>query len=191
VFSLLHAPSRFGVVVALALSVVAGGAISVGLRRVTRALAATSILAVAATGELIVPVSFPRVPPDETAYRVLAGLPRGALIEVPVYSTRFAFVRTRYMLGSTVHWMPLVNAYSDHMPEDFIDETPTLGGFPSREAFKLLERDQVKYAVVHLDLVGPDARDDLVQRLREFEAHLLRRYGDERTWLYEIVSYPQ
>jgi hypothetical protein len=190
-FDLLHAPSRFGVVVALALSVVAAGAISWLLGRVARPVVATIVLTVVVTAELIVPVSFPDVPADEAAYRVLADLPRGALIEVPVYSTRFAVARTRYILGSTIHWMPLVNAYSDYMPQDFIDETPTLGSFPSRESFMLLARDGVRYAVVHLDLLGREARDDLVKRLREFDAHLSRRYADERIWLYEIVSYPE
>ena len=208
-FNLLHAPARFGVVVAFALSVLAGVSIAAllakleervragsaaGLRSArdasrTPALAAV-ILTTAAVAELTVPLSFRPVPPIEPAYHVLATLPRGPVIEMPVYSTRFAFMRTQYMLSSTAHWMPLVDAYSSHIPQDFLDKTDALGAFPTREAFKLLERDRVKYAVFHMDLLTPEARDDVLVRLREFDRYLLRRYADDRIWLYEIVAYP-
>jgi hypothetical protein len=112
------------------------------------------------------------------------------VIEMPVYSTRFAFMRTQYMLSSTAHWMPLVDAYSSHIPQDFLDKTDALGAFPTREAFKLLARDRVRYAVFHMDLLNPEARDDVVVRLREFDRYLLCRYADDRIWLYEIVAYP-
>ena len=208
-FSLLHAPSRFGVVAGFALSVLAGVSISALLARLEStgragtvanssstpwvrrraALAAITVMA-AAVMELKVPLSFPAVPPIETAYRVLATLPRGPVIEMPVYSTRFAFARTQYMLSSTAHWMPLVNAYSSHIPQDFLDKTEALGGFPSLEAFTVLAHDHVRYAVFHMNLFTPDARDDIVARLREFDRYLLRRYADDRVWLYEIVAFP-
>ena len=209
-FSLLHAPSRFGVIVAFALSVLAGVSISALLARLrgpdragtvadgrsapsvnrTPALAAI-IVAAAAVVELKVPLSFSPVPPVEPAYRVLATLPRGPVIEMPFYSRRFASARTQYMLSSTVHWMPLVNGYSSHIPQDFIDKTETLGGFPTLEAFKILERDRVRYAVFHMNLFTPDARNDVIARLREFDRYLLRHYADDRVWLYEIIEFPR
>lgn len=190
VFNLLHAPSRFGVVVTFALSVLAGVAMSALLRNHSRPVLVTIVLLAVTVTELRVPLSFPPVPPVETAYRVLAGLPQGAVIEMPVYSARFAFARTEYMLSSTAHWMPLVNAYSDYIPQDFIDNTEALGGFPSRASFAILERDRVRYAVFHLDLFNPAARLDVLARLREFDAYLVRRYSDDRIWLFEIVGFP-
>jgi hypothetical protein len=97
---------------------------------------------------------------------------------------------TNYMLASTAHWMPLVNGYSSHTPQDFIDNTEVLSGFPSPEAFRILERDRVRYAVFHMNLYDPEARDALVARLRAFDAYLARRYADDRVWLYEIIAYP-
>jgi hypothetical protein len=156
-----------------------------------KAALATVIVTAAAVAELKVPLSFSRVPPVETAYRVLATLPRGPVIEMPFYSRRFASARTQYMLSSTAHWMPLVNGYSSHTPQDFLDKTDTLGGFPTLEAFKVLERDRVRYAVFHMNLLTPDAREGVVARLREFDRYLLRRYADDRVWLYEIVAFPR
>jgi hypothetical protein len=111
------------------------------------------------------------------------------VIEMPVYSEKFGFVRARYMLSSTVHWMPLVDAYSDYIPTDFKANADVLGSFPTREAFKVLERDNVKYAVFHLDTYSPDMRRELMLRLQEFSPYLRQRYADERTSLYEITAF--
>jgi hypothetical protein len=141
--------------------------------------------------ELKVPLSFSRATPPEPAYLALAALPRGPVIEIPFYSTRFAAERTRYMLASTTHWMPLVNGFSSHIPRDVVENTPALGGFPSREAFRILERDRVRYAVFHMHGLDPAARASIVARLREYDIYLRRLYADDRIWLYEIVGFPE
>jgi hypothetical protein len=189
-FSLLRAPSRFGLVVVLGLSVLSGVALAALFKKVRRPALASALLAAVASIELAVPLGFTAVPAVEPAYRMLATLPYGAVLEMPVFSYRFRFARTRYMLGSTAHWMPLVDAYSDYIPQDFIEKTDTLGGFPTRESFKLLEKDRVRYAVFHLDLYGESLREPLVTRLQEFAPYLKRHYADERMWLYEIVGFP-
>jgi hypothetical protein len=190
VFTFLHAPSRFGLVVTLALSVLAGIAITALLAGVSRPTLVGIVLAIAATAELVVPLHFPRVEPIETVYRVLAALPRGAVLEMPVYSSKFAFLRTQYMLSSTAHWMPLVDAYSDYIPQDFNDQAEILGGFPTVAAFKLLEPMRVRYAVFHTDRYSPGSRDELRGRLRELSPYLARRYADDHVELYEIVGSP-
>jgi hypothetical protein len=191
VFSFLHAPSRFGLVVALALSVLAGIALTALRARVSRPTLVGAVLAIAAAAELLVPLHFPNVESVETVYRVLATLPRGAVLELPVYSPKFAFLRTQYMLSSTAHWMPLVDAYSDYIPQDFNDQAETLGGFPTQAAFKLLEPGRVRYAVFHIDRYSPGSRDELRGRLSALSPYLLRRYADTRVELYEILSYPR
>jgi hypothetical protein len=190
VFTLLHAPSRFGLVVALTLSVLAGIALSALLARVSRPTVVAIVIALAATAELVVPLHFPRAEPIETAYRVLAALPRGAVIELPVYSPRFAFLRARYMLSSTAHWMPLVDAYSDYIPQDFNDQVEILGDFPTEASLKLLEAIRVKYAVFHVAVYGPGSRDQLRGRLKERSSNLVQRYADEQVELYEILGSP-
>jgi hypothetical protein len=148
------------------------------------------VILVVAAAELRAPLSFSRVPPVEPAYRLLARLPPGPVIELPFYSRQFASARTQYMLNSTVHWMPLVNGYSSHVPRDFLAKTPILGGFPSRESLRLLRADRVRYAVFHLHLLNAAARRDVEARLLEFERDLRLHYEDERERLYEIVAHP-
>jgi len=188
-FNFLRAPSRFGVLVVFSLSVLAAVAFARLFSQWSRASLAAAGIGLVLVAELLVPIPYSSVPPPSRAHQVLATQPRGPFIELPVYSQKFAFVRTQYMLNSTAHWMPLVNAYSDYIPQDFLDDLDVLAQFPTRESFERLERDGVRYAIFHFEPYG-NAREALASRLAQFAPHLRLLYGDETTALYEIVSYP-
>ena len=192
-FAWLRAPARFGLVVGLGLSVFTGVAVSALLGRVKWPGLVTAGLAIVAAGELAVPLHMPQVPPVEPVYRTLAMLPRGPVIEMPFFYPQVGlFQHTKYMLASTAHWMPLVNGYSDYIPPDFHEHVMTLAPFPSRDAFKILEPDGVRYAVFHMNGYNAENRRDVLLRLKEFEHYLRPLYmdgsGSER--LYEIVGFP-
>ena len=190
-FGLLRAPGRFCVVVALGLAVFAGVAVARLLERVPRATAIGCGLALLTAMELKVPLNLPEAQPVETVYRVLATLPRGAVIEMPFfYPAVGLFQHTKYMVASTTHWMPLVNGYSDYIPPDFYDHVMTLAPFPSRDGFKVLEPGRVRYAVFHLYGYNDENRRDVVARLEQFAPYLRPLYQDEATRLYEIVGFP-
>ena len=114
----------------------------------------------------------PRVPPVAPAYRMLATLPRGPVIEMPFfYPAVGLFQHAKYMLASTSHWMPLVNGYSDFIPPDFRDHVMTLAPFPSRDAFKILEPGRVRYAVFHMNGYNTENRNEVHGRgWRQFDA---------------------
>lgn len=188
-FTLMRAPSRFGLIAVLAVSILAAIAIARLRPAVARPRLVVTALALIVAGGSLAPLRFRPAPPVHPAYRVLADRPFGAVLELPVFSRRFAFLRAQYMLNSTAHWKPLVNAYSDHIPDDFVASADVLGQFPAREAFKRLERDRVRYAVFHLDLYG-NLLDALSVRLTEFAPYLRLLYGDDRIQLYEITGFP-
>jgi hypothetical protein len=147
------------------------------------------IIAIAAA-ESIEGLSLPPVPPLEPAYQALAALPPGAVLELPVYSNRFAFLRVRYMLASTAHWKPLVDAYSDYIPKDFLAIEGTLGMFPSRESLALLHPNGGRYAVIHLDSYRPEQKAALFERLHRFKHYLRGAYADDRILVFEVVGAP-
>jgi hypothetical protein len=189
-FTLLRASQRFAVVVGFALATLAGIGIAHLLTRVRRPLTIAVVLGAAAIGELAVSYPFRPVPTVDPAYRLLATMPRGPVLEMPVYSRRLQFVRSRYMLSSTAHWMPLIDAYSDYIPPDFNSQLDALGDFPSREAFAALEPMKARYAVFHVDQYEPEALARLRAHLVEFGPYLRKQYADDRVWLYEIVGFP-
>ena len=191
VFVWLRAPARFGLIVAFALSVLAGVAVAAILSRVKRATLATAMLSIGAAAEL--GVTFPLVDatPVLPVYRTLATLQRAPVIEMPFFYPAVGLSQhTTYMLASTSHWMPLVNGYSDYIPPDFYAHVLTLAGFPSRDAFKILEPDRVRYAVFHMYGYNTENRNDVLTRLKEFDVYLRPLFMDDQTRLYEIVGFP-
>jgi hypothetical protein len=193
VFSFLRAPSRAGIVVTLCLVVLAAPALITVMRR--RAMNVTfAVLLVLVVADLYrAPLRMREAPPLPNAYRTLAGLPKAPVIELPYWSDSIAFHRhAEYMLTSTAHWQPLINGYSDHIPQDFRDSAATLAQFPSRESFAVLESLEARYAVFHLDLMAPNDRDNLVHRLDvDYEGYLRPLEKDGNVWLYEIVAWPR
>jgi hypothetical protein len=191
-FNFLRTPSRFGVFPILTLSVLTSVALAAWLPRMRRAPLAAAALMAAAVAESFTPLRFQPVPDVNPVYRHLAALPDGPVLELPAYSHGVAFLRARYMLSSTVHWKPLVIAYSDYVPPDFQERLPRLSQFPSRDGFAAVRAIGVRYAVFHLDAYrrNPEAQRALEQGLSEFSHHVRRLYADDRSWLYEITSYP-
>jgi hypothetical protein len=190
-FAWLRAPARFGLIVGFGLSVLAGFAMSAWLRTARRPGFVAAALAIVAAGELMLPIYMPPAPPVQPVYRTLATLPRGPVIEMPFFYPQVGlFQHTKYMLASTAHWMPMVNGYSDYIPPDFYEHVMLLAPFPSRDAFRILEPNAVRYAVFHMNGYNTENRNDVETRLKEFERYLRPLYADETTRLYEIVGFP-
>ncbi len=142
VFSFLRAPERMGIVVMLCLAIFAAFAVRELRRRIPRRRTAIAVIACAAALFELNDIPFDwrpdSVPP---VYRALASMPRGPVAEFPFYDRRTDFhLHTRYMLNSTVHWQPLVNGYSDHIPADFRTLAPVLATFPSTGELRRDER---------------------------------------------------
>ena len=193
VFSFLRAPSRTGIVVTLCLVVLAAPAL-IRVMNFRKAAALFGVLfALAMADTYRAPLRMREAGPVPNAYRTLARLPRGPVIELPYWSDRIAYHRhAEYMLGSTYHWQPLINGYSDHIPQDFRDHALPLSGFPSRESFAILEPLGARYVVVHLNLMDARARESLVDRLdREYVNYLRPLEKDGDVWLYEIIAWPR
>jgi hypothetical protein len=186
----LRAPARFGIVVALGLSVLSGIAISRFRDRFAFSPLLVAGIAIVALIELAHPLDFATVPATDPAYRVLARQPSAPVVELPFFSRRGEMtMHSQYMLASTIHWMPLINGYSDFIPQDFRRTAPTLAGFPSREALKVLEPLQPRYVMIHLDQFAPAARAGILDRLDEFARYLRPIFANDDTRLYEIIAF--
>jgi hypothetical protein len=191
-FSLLRAPARFGILVTLALSVLAAFAVA-RLGRSTAGRRLPIILSVALGAELAtVPLRFrDNSAPINEAYEVLAAQPRGPVVELPFFYRPLDFHRhAYYMLFSTYHWQPLVNGYSDYYPPDFREDVLTIASFPTRDSFPLLQRRGVRYAVFHLNFYDRVSRAALMTRLDEFKAYLRPLTRENDVLLFEIVGAP-
>ena len=163
------------------------------MRRRATSVAFTILFVLVVADLYRAPLRMRTAPPLSSVYTTLARLPRGPVIELPYWSENVAYHRhAEYMLLSTAHWQPLVNGYSDHIPQDFRDNALPLSGFPSRDSFAILENIGARYAVFHLNLMAPEARASLVARLEnDYLGYLRLLEKDGDVWLYEIVAFPR
>ncbi len=194
VFSFLRAPGRFGVIVALALSVLTAIAVRDLLARRsprTRTIV-TTILACAMVADLtVVPLILIDAQPVDPGYRMLSQLPRGPLLEMPFYSQRPDFPRhAEYMLNSTYHWQPLINGYSDHIPLDFREIALPLSSFPSTESFRLLRARKVRYVAFHWNLYDHASQLRTLDRINQYRDYLKPISQTTNLWLFEITAWP-
>jgi hypothetical protein len=192
-FSFLRAPSRFGLIVTLALAVLAALAVRglvrpLGPRARARAAAVLCVLAVLDLN--VLPFPWERAQRIPAPYAFLAQLPSGPLAEFPYYGARPVYhLHTQYMLFSTAHWFPMVNGYSDHIPQDFRDNVVALSTFPSMEAFAVMRRARVRYIGVHWDMYGPKL-EGVRAGLARFLPYLRPIASDDTMTLYEVVGFP-
>ena len=198
-FDGLRVPARFGMIVALGLSALAG----LGLSRLRTAQRVAPTAALVA-GLLIAIESFaapipinqrstdyarpglaPLPPLPRTAppvYAFLRTLPADcAIVELPLGEPAFD---VRYMFFSTTHWRPLVNGYTGGRPAgyDLLDQTlQDLFTRPDR-AWVVLRQARPTHAVVHEELYE-GARGRLVSDwLRSRGAHEIGSFGADRVF---------
>ncbi len=190
--SLLRAPARFGIVVTLALVVLAALGVAHVLRERRRATAIAAVACVAALAELIpVPLPYRHVAPTPGPYAMLARLPPGAVAEFPFFYREVGFYRhAAYMLNSTAHWKPLVNGYSDYLPVDFQAIATPVSSFPAVEAFNILHKHGARYVVFHFDWYDRRSLEKLQRRLQQYQPYLRELAAEGDLALYEIVGWP-
>jgi hypothetical protein len=192
-WSLLRAPSRFGILVTLAVVVLAGVALASWLRTTGRRTLLVAAIGIATLADVAaVPWDVRDAVPVPAAYRMLAKLPPGGVASFPFFFRPIDFHRhSIYMLYSTVHWHRIVNGYSDRIPEDFKAMVIPVSSFPAWEAFGILKRHGARYVVFHLDWYDGRSREKLLERIDRYKLFLRPMVQQDDVWLYEIAQWPE
>jgi hypothetical protein len=195
-FSLVRAPSRAGIVVTFALTVLAGIGIAwivrgVRVRRFEPYLAA-ALTALAAVELTAAPLPFRTAPAEEPVIRLLARLPDGPVAVFPFYNRRDTFpMHVPYMLQSTSHWKPLINGYSDYFPQDYRDMVVPMSTFPSAAAFRLLKARGARYLLIHLHHFSDKDRAAVVNGLEKYAPYIKPLWRSGTIWLFEVQKWPE
>jgi hypothetical protein len=189
--SFLRAPARFGVLTLMGVAVFAGWGIAALATNSRRAAAFAAVLMALVAFELRVPWPLRPVPPVPEAYQVLAGMPRaGTLVLHFPYRQGEWFPHVEPMFWSMWHWQPLVNGYSDYIPQDVIDLAIPVNGFPSVEAFGILKTRDVRYVVIDWRTYNAAATAVMRARFPPFAQYLRPLVATGDVYLYEIVAWP-
>jgi hypothetical protein len=191
-FRNLRAPARFGALVALSLSILAG----VGATRMLRwrpsqkyqaltFVGLSALVIVEAWPELLLKPVWTEPPP---LYETLKHRSRVAIAEFPLPQDET--LNTPYMYFSLWHWTPMVNGYSGFIPNSYKELRSDIARFPSDDAVAALRRRGVTYVTLNCGLGYPGC-DELMNEMKR--ARRLR-LSAEVIWmgrpvqLYEILA---
>ena len=189
--SFLRAPARVGVLVLFGLAVFAGFGVA-WLETQRRARLIAPILLVLAMFEARVSWPLRDVPPVPDAYRMLAQLPRAAVLVLHFpYRPGAWFPHAEYMFWSTYHWQPMLNGYSDYIPPDIRDLAVPVNGFPNAESFRLLKARGIRYVAIDWRTYNEEATPIMKARFPPYSEYLRPLVTTDPVWLYEIVRWPE
>jgi hypothetical protein len=190
-FSLIRASARFGVLVTLAVAVLAGMALTELAQTPGRRRTVFLVLlfAIAVLRSWAGPLDLFDRPQTSIAGRRLEQLPMGVVAEFPFFSSAGERHRhTEYMLASTSHWKPLVNGYSDHTPPQAFAEMPVLETFPSEPSWAILRRLGVRYVVMHWNKYQPGKSPHVDVRSQEIGRTLRTIVDRDDVSLFEVIA---
>jgi hypothetical protein len=193
-FKGIRVPERFGLLVMLALSFLAG----YGMVRLLQLfkkrgkIILTSVLAAFLIYEFIcVPLPSTKIPrkPGELYRWLAADKQQYGILEYP-YDTQQA--NKYYMYWSTFHWKRLANGstgFNSPLFQKLKGITPEPDSYPNREVIQYLkERIPVKYLILHLEDFPGDRKENILENASKFPADLkLFKVFEKKDYVYTIL----
>ncbi len=202
-FRSLRVPARMGMMVSIAVVVLAGYGLARLLPRVRgawRPAAAAAIGALVLLDSWVAPLSLRRVPttapetyadlrrdkgdpPEVNLIRRLSDPAPAVLLEIPIGSDD-----PTMMYYSTFHWQQLVNGYSGFFSASYIDLLNQMARFPDPSTDDVLLRRGVRYVTVHGELMREGEYQRMIAALdarpNDFRLISRRPWQDSEISLY-------
>lgn len=186
--SLLRAPARLGLIVTLAVAVLAGIGVAMMERNWTgsrRRAWLAALIVVTLARSTVGPLNWTTAPSTPDAVTWLGRLPPGPVAAFPFFGSA---QETTYMLQSTSHWMPMLNGYSDFTPDDVSKSLAPLATFPSAQSLHVLRERQTRYVLVNWGLYSGQERENLRAAIGALPATLRLMLSNPETSLYEMTT---
>jgi hypothetical protein len=192
VFRNLRSPARFGALVGLTLSILAGFGAQRALtwrRSATyQALVFVGLVAFVMTDAWPELTLRPVWPDPPRVYAATKYLPRVVLAELPM--PKDETLNTAYMYFSVWHWRPMVNGYSGYVPASYTQLRSDIARFPSDEAIDALRRRGVTHVTINCGLGYPGCDEllDAMQRAPRLRLLANTRWIGAPVQLYELLA---
>ncbi len=196
-FDELRAPLRWGILIGLAMPVLAAlGAHRIDLRVAAQGSGVTMLYRVVVVlllaAGLVAPLiptaaAFREIAPDLAIYDSLRRQPEGAVLEVPwpIVAGRDASLAGEYMLASTRHWRPILNGYTGHPPRDYEDRRREAYALPEPAVLdELVRTTGLRWVIVHRALLTEQEREAWDFAPMSGRVAVVDQRGDAR--LYEV-----
>jgi hypothetical protein len=150
----LRAPARASIFFLLCLGVLAAQgykALAAAISQPARHVLAIALPAIVLLEYWVAPLRLiPYMNEAPPLYAWLADQPAGVVAEFPMpRANQLPGEDARHLYMSTFHWLPLVNGYSGYYPPSYIGRLERVRQFPDGESLQQLQRDRVRYVIVH------------------------------------------
>ena len=168
----LRAPARFGMMVALALSVLAGIGAAWVIGRMPRgwrqhAVGAAMLAVVVGEYASNVRSLHPWVQRVPVYAAWLRAQPPGVVVDLPIArANTLPHFEGEWAFYGRTHEHPMANGYSGYFPRRYIDLLGAMIAFPRGDSLTALRQHDVRYIVVHEDRYEPVDFLDFDARLR-------------------------
>lgn len=194
-FQSMRVPSRFSVMVVLALSTLCGFALASFFKMAKRFSFAPWLGFLFAALIILEEISFPlpiallpargKIPP---IYNYLAKTPADAvLLELPLPARRRTYYQDALpMYYSLFHGRRIVNGYSGFFPPAYSIIQEAMESFPTEETAALLKRLKVNFILVRSDGYRPEKAREIVTQLTNWSQDFRLVAQNEKDFLYEI-----
>ena len=88
---------------------------------------------------------------------------------------------------STYHRKRMLNGYSGYFPQVYHDEATILQNFPSKDSIDILERQHVRYVIIHAWQYTDRYMIDIMREAAKLQnIQLIQQFGDD--YVYEILK---
>lgn len=194
-FKGLRAPSRFAVIMMLALSVLSGMSLKYLGQNLKKKIG-MSFLVFLLTGFILVEyvsVPLPLVPVKvgdkiPAVYKTVKGFPEdSAIIELPMAkNNREEPIEALSMYYSIFHQKRLVNGYSGYTPPGYRIVREAMESFPSENTFDLLRDLKVEYILIHTTGYREEEGRRIARAMDNFREHAELIEKNEGDYLFKL-----
>jgi hypothetical protein len=193
-FKGIRVPARFGIIVMLALSVLAGYGAAKAMRMLKnkgKAIFSGFILALLVYEFICAPLPYTKISREPAeVYKWLASTKEQfAILEYPLYELQ---TNKYYMYRSIFHWKNLGNGSSGFNPPVFNrlrKVAHEMGPFPHQEFIQYVKtRVPVKYLILHLESFSDQEKDEILMNASRFPEDLKLVHTFEKDdYVYEVI----
>jgi hypothetical protein len=185
----LRVPPRYVIFVLLAVSVLAGLAADVLMRRLRgsrRGLAAAVLCLFPLVESYGGPNPYTEAPKIPAVYEWLAAQPGTTpIVELPLNWELHK--NALFLYWSTSHFQPMANGYSTFVPPTFTEFTKTMSSFPDANSMESLRQLGFRFVILHRDLFLRSSAERLETAMSS-EAGLVKVHDTPRAVVFEVLG---
>jgi hypothetical protein len=193
-FKGIRVPARFGILVMLALSVLAGYGAAKALKLLNkrgRVIISCFILAFLVYEFICVPLPYKKISREpKEVYKWLASTKEQfGILEYPLFDLQ---TNKYYMYWSLLHWKNLANGSSGFNPPIFNQLRKIaheMGPFPHREFIQYVKTQvPVKYLILHLESFSEKDKEEILKNASQFPEDLkLVEVFEQDDYVFEVI----